>query len=162
MQATGLPMQKEDAMSLFRPCRSALLLPSVLALSLLLPAARPAGAETVSHAGIRGELLPEWDMLTLQDTLIFRANTQDAYIRVRKTDLAWTGDDFETPARAFAENMGGKDIRYVEGNVEFVTPQGEQAFLERFGQSALLFIVHGQGDDFYRVLGSIEPDPEAK
>ena len=132
--------------------------PFLLHLSLaafLAMASASANAETVSFFGIRGELLPEWDVLTTGETLIFRANTQDAYIRVCKTDLAWKNDDFEQSARAYAQKMGGKNIRYVEGNMEFVTAQGEDAFLERHGDTALLFIICGQSDEFYRVLGSI-------
>ena len=121
-------------------------------------AAASANAETVSFFGIRGELLPEWDVLTTGKTLIFRANTQDAYIRVCKADLAWKNDDFEQTARSYAQKMGGKNIRYAEGNVEFVTAQGEDAFLERHGDAALLFIIHGQSDEFYRVLSSITLD----
>ncbi len=132
-----------------------------LAASLAL-AASSASAETVSFFGIRGERLPEWTVLTTGETLIFRANTQDAYIRVCKTGLAWKDDGFEQPARAYAQNMGGKNIRYVEGNVEFVTAQGEDAFLERFGGTALLFIIRGQSDEFYRVLGSITLDKDAR
>ena len=120
--------------------------------------ASSASAETVSFFGIRGELLPEWDVLTTGETLIFRANTQDAYIRVCKVGLTWKNDDFEQPARVYAKKMGGKNIRYVEGNVEFVTAQGEDAFLERHGDTALLFIIRGQRNEFYRVLGSITLD----
>ena len=125
-------------------------------------AASSASAKTVSFFGIKGELPPEWTVLTTGQTLIFRANTQDAYIRVCKTDLAWKDDDFEKPARAYAQKMGGKNIRYVEGDVEFVTAQGEDAFLERYGDTALLFIICGQSDEFYRVLGSITLDKGAQ
>ena len=125
-------------------------------------AASSASAETVSFFGIKGERLPEWDVLTTGDTLIFRANTQDAYIRVSKTGLAWQNDDFEKPARAYAQKMGGKNIRYAEGNVEFTTAQGEDAFLERYGDTALLFIIRGQSNEFYRVLGSITLDKDAR
>ena len=121
-------------------------------------AAASASAETVSFFGIKGELLPEWDVLTTGETLIFRANTQDAYIRVCKANLSWRGDDFEKPARAYAQKMGGKNIRYAEGNLEFTTAQGEDAFLERYGDTALLFIIRGQSNEFYRVLGSISLD----
>ncbi len=121
-------------------------------------AAPPADAETVSFFGIRGEQLPGWDILTTGETLIFRANTQDAYIRVCKAGFTWQNDDFEKPARAYAQKMGGRKLRYVEGNVEFETAQGEQAFLERFGRTALLFIIRGKSDELYRVLGSIRPD----
>ncbi|MCR5813210.1 MAG: hypothetical protein K6G15_01785 [Desulfovibrio sp.] len=116
------------------------------------------GAETVSSFGIQGELLPEWDVLTTDKTLIFRANTQDAYIRVCKADIAFENDAFEQPARAYAKKMGGKKLRYVEGNLEFETAQGEQAFLQRFGRTVLFFVIHGESNEFYRVLGSIKPD----
>ncbi len=121
-----------------------------------------ANAKTVSSFGIQGDLPPEWDVLTAGETLIFRANTQDAYIRVCKTDLAWNGDDFEQPARTYVKNIGGRNARYVEGNMEFETAQGEQAFLERYGDTALLFIIRGQSDEFYRVLGSITLAAPAK
>ncbi len=121
-----------------------------------------ASAETVSYFGIKGELLPEWDVLTSNKTLIFRANTQDAYIRVTKADFTWENDAFEQPARAFAEKMGGKNLRYAEGNVEFVTPEGEDAFLEPFGDTALLFVIRGDSREFYKVLGSITVDRDAK
>ena len=142
---------------MLRTCRQfvlAFLLSSSLGLALA------AHAEEVSFFGIKGEHLPEWSVLTDRQTLIFRADTQDAWIRVSKADLSWQDDDFEVPARLFAEGMGGRNIRYVEGNVEFETAQGEQAFLERFGNVALLFTIHGQGDDFYRVLGSIALDEQ--
>ena len=141
--------------------RKSLLLHLALA-AFLAMAAASANAKPVSFFGIRGELPPEWDVLTTGETLIFRANTQDAYIRVCKTDLTWKNDDFEQPARAYAQKMGGKNIRYVEGNLEFVTAQGEDAFLERHGDTALLFIIHGQSDEFYRVLGSITLDTAAR
>jgi len=137
--------------------RKPFLLHLTLAVFLAMAAA-PANAETVSFFGIRGELLPEWDVLTTGNTLIFRANTQDAYIRVCKADFAWKNDDFEQAARSYAQKMGGKNLRYAEGNMEFVTAQGENAFLERHGDTALLFIIHGQSDEFYRVLGSITVD----
>lgn len=130
--------------------------------AFLILAASSANAKTVSFFGIRGELLPEWDVLTSGETLIFRANTQDAYIRVCKTDLTWKKDDFEQPARAYAQKMGGKNLRYVEGNMEFVTAQGEDAFLERYGDTALLFIIRGQSKEFYRVLGSITLDKDVQ
>ncbi len=117
-----------------------------------------ANAEMVSFFGIQGEKLPQWDVLTKDKTLIFKAKTQDAFIRVCKADFTWKNNDFEQTAQAYAQKIGGRNLRFAEGNLEFETAQGEQAFLERFGYIALLFIVRGHSDEFYRVLGSIKLD----
>ena len=101
-----------------------------------------ANAEMVSFFCIQGEKLPQWDVLTKDKTLIF----------------TWKNNDFEQTAQAYAQKIGGRNLRFAEGNLEFETAQGEQAFLERFGYIALLFIVRGHSDEFYRVLGSIKLD----
>ena len=62
----------------------------------------------MSLFGIRGELLPEWDVLSTGETLIFRANTQDAFIRVCKADIVWKNDELGQTARAYVKKMGGK------------------------------------------------------
>ena len=143
---------------------SVLILAALLLSALMGCPTQKAFAKNVSFCGIKGDQLPDWEVLVAGETLIFQANAQDAFIRVRKADFIWEQDDFSAAARTYAKSLGGKDIREAEGNIEFITAQGEQAFLEPHGDTALLFVTHGQSEDFYHVLGSIEPDspePEA-
>ena len=70
--------------------------------AILTLSASPAGAEMVSFFAIRGEHLPQWDVHSMGETRIFRANSGCLHPRLQGRHRM-ENDEFEQTARAYAK-----------------------------------------------------------
>ncbi len=126
------------------------------------------GKTLVRGFGVQGLCPPGWKGGQDGDyaRLRFTSPNGKSYIVARTLDFAIMDEGDRRLVLDWVKNLGGKNIRSVEGTVEFVTKAGSKAIIDGFGEDLpALWMEYREapesqdkGMSFAAMLGSIQPD----
>ena len=126
------------------------------------------GKTLVRGFGIQGLCPPGWKGEQDGDYARLRFTSPDgkSYIVARTLDFALMNENERRLVLEWVKSLGGKNIRSVEGTVEFVTKAGSKAIIDGFGEDLpALWMEYREdpkrqdkGMSFAAMMGSIQPD----
>ncbi|MBQ6669644.1 MAG: hypothetical protein IJM72_06255 [Deltaproteobacteria bacterium] len=131
---------------------------------------RPAenGKTLVRGFGVQGLCPPGWKGEQDGDyaRLRFTSPNGRAYIVARTLDFALVDEKERRLVLDWVKNLGAKNIRSIEGTVEFITKTGSRALIDGFGEDLPALWMEYQEDpkssdkgiNFAAMIGSIQPD----
>ena len=126
------------------------------------------GKTLVRGFGVQGLCPPGWKGGMDGDyaRLRFTSPNGRAYIVARALNFAIMDENDRRLVLEWVKNLGGKNIRSVEGTIEFVTKAGPRAIIDGYGEDLpALWMEYREdpknqdkGMSFAAMLGSIRPD----